>query len=407
LVPERLLQFAIAGSEAVPRYLSAADHPWLRTLMEEYERFAGRKQTELRERLGEPLPCYVPEGKSRLAMHVLDRLCRPDRLRSPVPPPVARAALFTEAQRLRSGERPCGRDQIVASVASRLSVEPSALLASLFADLPTERRVTLPSPLPAPSELALRANLALAQGLLNRASRISLEVEGNARAVVRQILLRRLLCTVRARPGPQTARLDISGPYSLFRRTLLYGRAIASLVPTLHACHRFELTAECVLRGRELTVRLRSADSIFPHCTAPSRYDSQLEERFARDFRRMAPDWDLIREPEPLRADECLIFPDFALQHRRDPQQRVLLEIVGFWTPQYLQAKLEHLRAARAPNLILCIDERRNCSESDLPPGVPVIFYRHRIDVRAVLAAIEGMPKGMPVPVSGPPRWLD
>jgi predicted nuclease of restriction endonuclease-like RecB superfamily len=71
---------------------------------------------------------------------------------------------------------------------------------------------------------------------------------------------------------------------------------------------------------------------------APRRYDSLLEERFAREFRRLAPAWDVIREPEPIAAAGTLIFPDFAVQRRSDPTRRWLLEIVGFfWTPDYVK----------------------------------------------------------------------
>ncbi len=172
---------------------------------------------------------------------------------------------------------------------------------------------------------------------------------------------------------------------------MLYGRALASLVPLLRACDHFRLTAEAVLRGRELIVSFQSGDPIFFGPTLPSRYDSKLEERFAREFRQAAPDWDLIREPEPLRAGDHLIFPDFAIYHRRDPTRRVLLEIVGFWTPRYLQAKLERLRDAEAPDLILCVDESLNCTNdawADLPH---VVRFTRRIDVREVFAMIEAM----------------
>ena len=39
--------------------------------------------------------------------------------------------------------------------------------------------------------------------------------------------------------------------------------------------------------------------------------------------------WDVIREPEPVKAGTTLLFPDFALQHRIQPERRWLLEIVG------------------------------------------------------------------------------
>jgi predicted nuclease of restriction endonuclease-like RecB superfamily len=171
----------------------------------------------------------------------------------------------------------------------------------------------------------------------------------------------------------------------------LYGRSLGSLVPLLRTCDRFRLTAEAALRGRDLIVTLRSGDPIFPGLPTPSRYDSQLEERFAREFRRVAPDWDLIREPEPLRAGNHLIFPDFAIFHRRNRARCALLEIVGFWTPRYLRSKLERLRDAGAPSLILCIDESLNCAGDALPESAHIIRYKRHIDAAAVLGMVEAM----------------
>ncbi len=277
------------------------------------------------------------------------------------------------------------------SVASALGISSGELDRSLFADLPGERLVELPSPRPVPQDLALRANLALAQGFLQRSSRISLLVRGNARAVVRQVRLRRLLCTVQPGTGRRDATIEISGPYSLFRRTILYGRALGSLVPALRDCDRFRLEADAVLRGRELCVGIRSGDPIFPGAELARRYDSKLEERFSLDFRRLAPDFDLVREPEALRAGEHLIFPDFAIFRRRNPARRVLLEIVGFWTPDYLTEKLERLAKAGVPNLILCIDESLNCAAATLPDSHPVLRYKRNLDAGAVLSTVETM----------------
>jgi predicted nuclease of restriction endonuclease-like RecB superfamily len=43
------------------------------------------------------------------------------------------------------------------------------------------------------------------------------------------------------------------------------------------------------------------------------------------------------------------------------------VEIVGFWTPEYLANKLERLRCARVSNLVLCIDADRNLGDGDIP----------------------------------------
>jgi predicted nuclease of restriction endonuclease-like RecB superfamily len=117
-------------------------------------------------------------------------------------------------------------------------------------------------------------------------------------------------------------------------------------------------------------------------------YDSQLEARFAKDFRKAAPDWNVVREPRPVESLGALIFPDFELVHRHDPTRRWLLEIVGFWTPKYLEEKLRKLRGARLENVLLCIDQDRGCSDAELPKDAKIIRYRRRIDVGAVLAVL-------------------
>jgi predicted nuclease of restriction endonuclease-like RecB superfamily len=123
-------------------------------------------------------------------------------------------------------------------------------------------------------ELALRSNLLIAQALMARAFTVQISLEGNSRAVVRHAALRGLLCSVSHGITGDGAQLEVSGPFALFRRTLLYGRA------------------------------------------APART--------------------IIREPEPIAVGGHLIFPDFAIHSRSDPARRWLLEIVGFWTPEYL-----------------------------------------------------------------------
>jgi predicted nuclease of restriction endonuclease-like RecB superfamily len=262
---------------------------------------------------------------------------------------------------------------------------------SLFADLPGERIVAAPAQPLSAVELALRCNLSVVQEMLFRATVVRVEVEGNTRVLVRHAKWRGLICAVAERPGSASAAVEISGPFALFRNTRLYGRALGELVPLLAWCPRFRLQAKCVFQGRRLTLQLGAGDPIFPS-SAPRQYDSLLEERFAREFRRLAPAWDVIREPEPIVAADTLIFPDFALQHRSDPTRRWLLEIVGFWTPEYVARKLALYRSARLPSLVLCIDEDRNCSGADLPSGARVIRYRRRVDPATVLRAIEATP---------------
>jgi len=385
LLSADLLSYSVAGTLAVPHFLGEHDHPLLRVLLEAHERFIGRPQRELEARLRDPLPCESPPRKLKLAIQVLGRLRLRER-KSAVPPRRARAHVFGEAARTSAPP-----ETILSTVATSLGVSLEELQDSLFGDLPGERLVAAPAQPLSAVELALRCNLMVVQGMLFRATVVRIEVEGNTRVLVRHAKWRGLICAVAERCGSASATVEISGPFALFRNTGLYGRALGELVPLLAWCPRFRLRAECVLHERRLTLQLGTGDPIFPS-SAPRRYDSLVEERFAREFRRLAPVWDVTREPAPIAAGGTLIFPDFALRHRSVPSREWLLEIVGFWTPDYVARKLALYRSARLPNLILCIDEDRNCAEADLPSGARVVRYRRRVDTAAVLHVIESTP---------------
>jgi hypothetical protein len=373
--------------------------------MDEWARFVGRKRTELHERLREPLPTRAPKAKLRIALHVLDGLCR-ERATSAVAPKEARAAVFREAAVTHAS-----RVAVITRVAESFEVTAVELESALFADLRGERRVAeLPKSV-SPSQLALDANIAIVTSLVRRAAHVRISVWGNTGALVRHARLMGLICrlsTAKARdqvsrPGdlqganisrdeaPDGVVLAVSGPFALFRHTEVYGRALASLVPRMAWCNDYELTAACALgRGSQLsTFVLRSGDPIGAGREL-ARHDSRVEERFDRDFRRAAPDWDVIREPRPVSSGNTLIFPDFELVRRSDRNRRWLLEIVGFWTQKYLTEKLERLRAAGIDRLVLCIDQNRHCAEGDLPRDARVIRYKTRIDPKAVLAIING-----------------
>jgi len=382
LLPQALLSANVGldDVEVVPRYLGPRDEPWLRALLDLYASFEGQQRAALRERLAEPLVGRAPKAPLRVARHVLDRLTRA-KLRGPVSSEAARAAVFG-----RAAQDPEGA---LGAAAAELALDPDALSELLFADLASAERVgALPAGL-SPLALAQNANLALASSLLQRAQAVRVQAFGNARALVRHAQLLGLICV--ARRLDSGVELDISGPFSLFRHTLIYGKRLASLIPRALWCERFELEAQVALRpGAGLvTFRLGTGDPL-PAGRELDRYDSEVERRFARDFAKLASDWDLVREPEPLALSSGgLLFPDFALVHRRDAGRRVLLEIAGFWTAEYLRDKLARLRDAKVGRILLCVDERRACRDEELPEGAELVPFRRKVDAARVLARIE------------------
>lgn len=350
-------------------------------LWEEYLGAAGKPRAELLERLATQPTFSSPAGKRRMVCHLLLKIFRTE-IVAAVKPRVLRGRLFVAA-----ASRRLERAEVCQQVAEEFGIREEELETALYADLPSEKCLSSPKQEIPVGELALRTNLALVQGLLARARSVEVEFFGNSHAVVRLAKRKGLLCVVKPGEGSRI-RLEVSGPFSLFRCTLVYGRALGEIIPILSWCNDFELKAAVVLGDKSHDLRLRRDAPIFP-AEPPKLFDSKLERHFARAFRQAARSWALIREPEPVVAGETMIFPDFAVEHREDSSKRWLLEIVGSWTPDYLRKKLEHLNKAEMKNLILCVNRELNCTESDFPHHAQVIFYSKRIDPQQVLKCLE------------------
>jgi predicted nuclease of restriction endonuclease-like RecB superfamily len=115
-----------------------------------------------------------------------------------------------------------------------------------------------------------------------------------------------------------------------------------------------------------------------------------LEMSFADRWDALKSDWVLEREVDLIPIPGSVMIPDFRLVH---PDGRYfLLEIVGYWRPEYLQKKFAQVRRADCHNLILAISERLNLEKagvkvSDVP--AKVIWFKDKLSPKAVLAAIQ------------------
>ncbi len=374
--------FRLRSGTARIDYLGAHDYSWLGVLLAEFQRFEGRRWRELEERLREPFDFPFDPSKWRAGAQVLRTLFGSVEAGN-LDAVLARKLLFDLA-----AQKTGSREAILAEAAERLRVSKDLLEEGLFADVREERRVKAPARSISPSELALRVNSRFAQAIVRGASEVEVEAYENVRSLVRHARLRGLLVTVASGNDPARTRLSISGPFALFRHTLVYGRALAELVPLLAQAPRFSLSARCLVQGERVRFVVESGDPLFPSENLRA-FDSRVEERFARDMARLAPDWHVLREPTAVPALGTLLFPDFLLCHRLDPRRRFLVEIVGFWTPEYVSRKLETLRAARIENLILVIDEARRCSEADLPLDARVVRFRKKVDASKLLPILE------------------
>ena len=163
---------------------------------------------------------------------------------------------------------------------------------------------------------------------------------------------------------------------------------VALFLPALLRVSRWQLEAVVQRDDREMRYRLDSQSPLKPPDAAPPTYDSLLEESFAQRWAKLDTPWVLEREVEIVDLKGTVFVPDFALRH---PDGRVAhVEIMGFWHPDYLRRKLDKLRRAAMPDLILAVSDRLNVGADDLDalPG-PVVFFKGRLEPRHVLAVLE------------------
>ena len=288
--------------------------------------------------------------------------------RSPVPPERARKAAFAAAESVGvvTGS---DRETALARAADRLGVEPEAVADSLYADLEDRQVLASVDPRWGPEELVTQYNLSLAQTALFDATEVRVR-SSDPRALVSAVKRLRLMYEVRK--TDEGREVVVTGPDRLFRRTRRYGTRFARLLRAVATAEEWHLTATIDDRGTERELTLTDADVSVPGVepVAEVSYDSGVEADFATRFGSLDLDWDLVREPEPLEAGASVAIPDFAFDYAY-ADFRIYFEIMGFWTPAYVEKKLGQLEAIDDVELLVAVDE-------DLGVGEEIEARDHR-----------------------------
>jgi predicted nuclease of restriction endonuclease-like RecB superfamily len=183
----------------------------------------------------------------------------------------------------------------------------------------------------------------------------------------------------------------LDGPASLFRKSRKYGIRMANFLPALPHCDRWELDAEIIAdevadETRQLT--LDHTTGLQTYYSGGQRFDSDVERTLSTKWGRANTEWELVREDDVLDLGAEVMIPDFALEH--PDGRRAILEIVGFWTPEYLTEKLDKIRTADMENLILAVSERLDCAEEDFGAAADrVLWFKTGIHVYDVVDLTE------------------
>lgn len=344
-------------------------------------------------------------------------------------PVSVRKALFAESSRIDLALTEFERDKVIDIVASKMNLSTSYIRHVMWSDL-EENLILEQFSAPSPNELLGWYNLSLMQTLLFNCTKLEFCVRGGVhwKRVLRNVKRLGLMYNLQhnklrneqhRNDGSNNNNFDvitpvthddteetdlvctIDGPISLFKLTDKYGTSIAKLLPSIISSGKWSLNSWIVrktMSGKKiyefnissLEVPRLLTDPYNSNKISTSYFDSSVEEKFANRFQQVANGWRLIREPDPLIVSGGAAFiPDFMIQKY---DRRIYLEIVGFWTKEYLQKKIQKLIdivSNQNIDLFIAVNEALACSKimphSTNSTEKIIVYKNDSIPIKALL----------------------
>ena len=286
---------------------------------------------------------------------------------------------------VRTRDRLFGSDEMEVKerIARELGRPWVEIEAQLYADVIDFQPLVTFGGYASPEAFLRHYNMAQVQACLYRAERMCVQAREDFKPILRYARLADLMFDIRCK-GNAEYLIELSGPATLLRETHRYGVNLARFIPALLACKGWELEAivQTPWHGKA-TFALSSRDGLRSHWPQAPAFDSSVEENFAAKFGEYNKGWKLLREATILHAGQATFVPDFTFRH--DDGTEVLFEIVGFWTPEYLEKKRGTLRRFARHRILLALPAKSLRGE----PGENVIVYKSMLKIEPVLAALE------------------
>jgi len=299
-----------------------------------------------------------------------------------------RRKIFEESSRNGYPATEDERKQILQKFATESDLTTDELEIAMWADLDKNKRLKNFESL-SPLQLISWYNISILQSLLLNCIKLEFSVYGGFswKKILRKIKQLGLMYflfhenNLESESNKQTRNQEmvfnskkdkrvictVEGPLSIVRLTDKYGTAMAKLIPLIIFTDIWSIDA-IILRksisgvrktyrfqisNKDKDLPLFDASKVQPQSAsnmnsgsiyknAIDNFDSIVEKKFMDKFLKFSIGWNLIREPDPLILSNGKAFiPDFVFEKYGI---KVYLEIVGFWTSEYLKRKLEKIK---------------------------------------------------------------
>ena len=385
MLPSNLLSVWKRRENIQPRFAaSSADNLKVaKTLIETYKQSTGKKKSTLKK-AGEKLEDagYDFHFVRSLSL-LLERRSR-FKCSSQTDPKELRRKIFQETGKTGPTTDPEQRKTLIEKVASDIKTSSKELEDSMYADL--ENELTLQQfDIITPQELLEKYNLSLAQTLLFDSTELKFTVSGNWQNIF--FKAKRLGLIYEAYKSSEFW-VKVDGPASLFKLTRRYGTAIAKLLPAIIMSPKWTVEAKILWKFTNMIYNFKlyswKHNILFGSQEITESFDSSVEENFASRFQALNSEWQLKREPEPVIAGQQVIIPDFSFE-----RENIILymEVVGFWTKEYLQRKMIKLKKTEE-RILVAVDENLACerlTKLEKQQNLNILYYRKKIPLAPIL----------------------
>jgi len=390
MLPSELLAVWKRKGVIWPRYATLSDENLevASALIAAYKSHMGEKKSVVKEFIDEMEEKGYDYRFVRGLSFILDRRSR-FKCNDKIEAVDLRRKIFEATGELGLPTTPQQRTRVIETVASELKVPPGTIEEFLYADLETELILEEFEPM-SPLELLQDYNLSLTQTLLFDSTEVTFTSSSNWQKIFYSAKKLGLIYDA-YQDGHFWVKVD--GPASLFKLTRRYGTAIAKLLPVIVASSEWTVEAKILWKYTneicDFKIESWKHNALLrrPNLSTLS-FDSVVEEDFATRFQALATGWLLKREPEPVLAGKQVIIPDFSLEKEGI---RVYVEIVGFWTVEYLLRKIEKLKKVDVDMLVL-INESLACeklAKLEKQARLDVIYYRDKISLAPIIRYLE------------------
>jgi len=383
-----LLRVSRAGGGYHPQFAAEADETLAGRVLGVFQGHVGEERGALRDALrdleGEAEDFKLVRGLAHLVERNADFA-----VRAPVDPERARRTAFDAAEDVGVVHE-AERETALAEAAGRFpgGVSPDDLADALYADRETrEVLVDVPDRW-TPASLVAQYNLSLAQTALFDATEVRVRCSDPRRLVS---AVKRLGLLYEVVPTDDGREVVLTGPDAVFRHTRRYGTRFARVLRTVADTADWRVEATVADRGTERHLVLTDDDIAVPDADPVTdvSFDSGVEREFAQRFQGLDLDWTLVREPDVLAAGDRLMVPDFAFEYVHG-DARVYFEIMGFWTPEYVEKKLDQLDQTDE-TLLVAVDQSLGVGEEIAARDHRVVEYTGSVRVKDVVDALRDL----------------